>query len=51
MSGPWTWLLGIVPALTTIAEEYDNENRQLRETIERLRVLAANRPDREARAA
>jgi hypothetical protein len=27
------------------------ENRQLRETVERLRVLAANRPEREAKAA
>ncbi len=46
----WAWLWATLDALGGIAVEYEEENRQLKETIERLRALAANRPDREAKA-
>jgi hypothetical protein len=46
----WARLWATLDALGGIAVEYEEENRQLKETIERLRALAANRPDREAKA-
>jgi hypothetical protein len=46
----WARLWVAIGNIASIAREYEEENRELRETIERLRVLAANRPDREAKA-
>jgi hypothetical protein len=46
----WARLWAAVSTFAAIAKEYEEENRQLRETIERLRALAANRLDREAKA-
>lgn len=46
----WARLWAAIGTIATIAREYEEENRELRETIERLRVLAANRTERQAKA-